>query len=308
VSGRKLLAAWVATVAVLLIALGWTVYQWMALGTLGTTAGVQNAQLSADLDTQRQVIQKELLGNVDLLKEIRWSPERGNPDAVVRRLAELVQGGQAKVLAIAPLERESTARYRKSWHRIEMAAPYRELVDLAAKVEHEGGILEEVVLDMDRKPGDTAPGPIRAQFRLSAMEPSEEAKRILDRAVAAARKAGPPAQVAALTLPIEERATGASPQLRDPFAFVQPASARSSGKPGAPVTLPGPVALKGIVKFPGGNVAIVNDQVVRVGDVVDGQRVEEISDGQIVLRQPGGGSRTETLPGIATVLPGPKKP
>ena len=301
-SGRKLLAAWIATVLVLVVALGWTVRQWVALGSLGATAGAKRSTLSADLDTQRQIIQKELLANVDLLKDMRWTPERGNPDAVVRRLAELVQGGQAKVLAIAPLERESTARFRKSWHQIEMTAPYRELVELATKVEHEGGVLEEVTLDIDRKPGEPGTGPVRAQFRLSAMEPAEDAKRILDRAIVAARQAGPPAQVAALTLPIEERAAGPAAQLRDPFGFVQ----RVAAKTGT-AYVQGPVVLKGIVKFPGGNVAIVNDQTVRVGDLVDGQRVTEISDGRIVLSVPGGGTRVETLPGVATVVP-TKKP
>jgi hypothetical protein len=304
VTGRKLLATWVAMVLILVVALGWAVQQWLSLGRLGTTADAEHARLSAELGVQRQIIQKELLGNVDLLKEIRWRPERGNPDAVVRRLAELVQGGQAKVFAIAPLEREVTARFRKSWHRIEMGAPYPELVQLAAKVEHEGGILEEVVFEMDRKAGDTAAGPVRAQFRLTAMEPSDEAKRILDRAVVAARQAGPQAPVAALTLPIEDLIAKPNAQLRDPFAFVQ----RAASKPGAPAFVPGPIVLKGIVKFPGGNVAIVNDRTVKVGDTIDGQRVDEISDGRIVLRQPGGGTRVETLPGIATVLPGPKKP
>jgi len=304
VSGRNLLAAWIATLVVLVVALGWTVQQWLALGTLGATAGAKHRTLSAELDTQRQIIQKELLGNVDVLKDIRWSPERGNPDAVVRRLAELVQGGQAKVLAISPLERESTARFRKSWHRVEISAPYRELVDLAGKVEHEGGILEEVTLDIDRKPGEAGTGPVRAQFRLSAMEPAEDARRILDRAIVAARQAGPPAQVAALTLPLDERTAPPAAQLRDPFGFVQRVAA---AKPGGPAYVPGPIALKGIVKFPGGNVAIVNDQTVRVGDLVDGQRVTEITDGRIVLSLPGGGTRVETLPGVATVVP-TKKP
>jgi len=56
--------------------------------------------------------------------------------------------------------------------------------------------------------------------------------------------------------------------------------------------------VKGIVKFPGGVLAIVNDQIVKVGDVVDGQRVTEIADGKVVLSEPGGGSRSALLPGF----------
>jgi hypothetical protein len=57
-----------------------------------------------------------------------------------------------------------------------------------------------------------------------------------------------------------------------------------------------PVAVRGIVKFPGGVFAIVNDQIVKVGDVVDGQQVEEIGDEGIVLREPGRGSRLVPVP------------
>jgi hypothetical protein len=296
ITGRNLIAAWIATLVVLVIGLGWVVREWVSLGTLGTTAGAQHARLSREVDAQRQAIQAELVGNADLLRDIRWSPAGASPDAVVRRLAELARGGQTKVSAIAPLERESTARYRKSWHRVEMAAPFRDLVDFASKVEQEGGILEEVVLE-------TGPGDVRAQFRLSAMEPSPEAKAILGKATAASRASNARSQVSALTLPMDDRAAAARPALRDPFAFV----VRAPAKAGGPVVAAAPVALKGIVKFPGGAVAIVNDQVVKVGDVVDGHRITEISDGRVVLKQADGGSQAVILPGIANVPAGPKR-
>jgi len=53
------------------------------------------------------------------------------------------------------------------------------------------------------------------------------------------------------------------------------------------------------MKFPGGALAIVDDQVVKVGDVVNGRRVEQITDERIVLSEPGGGSRSILLPGFA---------
>jgi hypothetical protein len=64
--------------------------------------------------------------------------------------------------------------------------------------------------------------------------------------------------------------------------------------------------VKGIVKFPGGAMAIVNDQIVKVGDVIEGHRVDQIVDGRVVLRDPAGGSREAMLPGYAVALP-PKK-
>lgn len=41
--------------------------------------------------------------------------------------------------------------------------------------------------------------------------------------------------------------------------------------------------LNGIVLSGDGNIALVNNQIVRVGDAVEGAKVEEISDNQIVL-------------------------
>jgi len=63
--------------------------------------------------------------------------------------------------------------------------------------------------------------------------------------------------------------------------------------------------VKGIVSFPGGFLAIVNNQIVKVGDTVNGHRVERITDSAVVLREPDGGQRTETLPGLgAAPAPG----
>jgi len=55
------------------------------------------------------------------------------------------------------------------------------------------------------------------------------------------------------------------------------------------------------MKFPGGALAIVDQQIVKVGDVVNGRRVEEIVDGRIVLSEPSGGSRSIPLTGFAAV-------
>ena len=106
---------------------------------------------------------------------------------------------------------------------------------------------------------------------------------------------------AALMLPIAARAQETTPPLRDPFKFVEAPRRREPARLAAPAPASpanAPVSVKGIVKFPGGVLAIVNDQIVKVGDVVDGQRVTEIADGKVVLSEPGGGSRSALLPGF----------
>ena len=48
--------------------------------------------------------------------------------------------------------------------------------------------------------------------------------------------------------------------------------------------------------FPGGFLAILNDQIVKVGDMVAGSQVERITQDAMVVREPGGAPRTVVLP------------
>jgi hypothetical protein len=297
--GRTLIVGWIATVLLVLAALVWTVTQTISLGRLRATADLQKAGLARELEASRRNIQAELVANADLLKDIRWSPDRATAADVLRRLADLAQGGQAKVLAIAPLEQEPAARYRKSSHRIDMTASFRELLDLVTRVEREGGILEDVVLETPQaKPGpETGSDGVRAQFRLTTIEPSDETRRIMERVVAAGKQSSKSFLAAAFTLPIEARAEAAPLSLRDPFRLAEAPVRRGPTLAAAPA--PAPASVQGIMKFPGGALAIVDQQIVKVGDVVNGRRVEEIVDGRIVLSEPAGGSRSIPLTGFA---------
>jgi hypothetical protein len=299
--GRPLIVGWIATALVVLAALVWTVAQTISLGRLGATADLQKAGLARELEASRQNIQAELVANADLLKDIRWSPDRATASDVLRRLADLAQGGQAKVLAIAPLEQEPAARYRKSSHRIDMTASFRELLDLVTRVEREGGILEDVVLETPQaKPGqEMGSDGVRAQFRLTTIEPSDETRRIMERVVAAGKQNSKSFLAAAFTLPIEARAEAAPLSLRDPFRLAEAPVRRGPSVAAAPAPERAPASVQGIMKFPGGALAIVDQQIVKVGDVVNGRRVEEIVDGRIVLSEPAGGSRSIPLTGFA---------
>jgi hypothetical protein len=64
-----------------------------------------------------------------------------------------------------------------------------------------------------------------------------------------------------------------------------------------------PVRVSGIVDFPGGALAIVNDQIVKAGDMVSGFRVERITDREVMLRQPDGTSRSVELTELSAAPP-----
>ena len=118
----------------------------------------------------------------------------------------------------------------------------------------------------------------------------------MERVVAAGKQSSKSFLAAAFTLPIEARAEAAPLSLRDPFRLAE-APVRRGPSVAAPA--PAPASVQGIMKFPGGALAIVDQQIVKVGDVVNGRRVEEIVDGRIVLSEPAGGSRSIPLTGFA---------
>jgi hypothetical protein len=308
VTGRRLAAGWVATSLLVVAALGWTIVQTIALSRSVASADTERSELTRQLEAKRQRMQSELAAKIDLVKDTRWSSEKPSGADVLRRLADLARDGHAKVSAVAPVEKESGARTRESSHRVEMSASFHEILDFATRIERDGGLLEEVVLETPQKPGDgpTIDG-LSAQFRLTTIEPSEDARRIMKRVLSASANSPKFTLTSALSLPVEWSQERTS-QFRDPFRFAElPVRRRAPSATAAPsqkpVTLP--ITVKGIVKFPGGVVAIVNDQIVKVGDAVDGHRVESIADGSVVLHEPGSGSRSVPLAGFAAVPPAP---
>src|SRR3990170_5882200 len=134
-----------------------------------------------------------------------------------------------KVVGIGTLERQATAQFNKSWHLIQVVAPYGELRELAARVEGEKGILEDMSLSVAKEPAEAGAAKVdevEAKFKMTALELTAEAKKILDRALASSG-AGP--QPSALALPLPTAVADAGPA-RDPFAFGAVAAPPAAGR------------------------------------------------------------------------------
>jgi hypothetical protein len=311
VKHRGLAGGWIATVLVIVIAIGWTITQTISLRKSRASTDTERNALTRQLSLSRQRLQDQLAARADSLADLRWTSGQDAAGDVLHRLAELARDGRAKVSAVAPVDKDTAPQSRESSHRVEMTASFHEVVDLATRVERDGGLLEEVVIETPAaKPGEEAVAEgLSVQFRLTTIEPSEDARQIMRRVLAASARNPKYSLASSLALPVEGR-TQAVSQLRDPFRFADSPLRRRGPAVGvasapAPVPTVVPVTVKGIVKFPGGVAAIVNDQIVKVGDVVDGQRVDEISDGRVVLHEPGSGSRSVPLAGFAPVPPAP---
>ena len=287
---------------------------------------MEQIRLSAEIRAREQAIVREMRAHSELLREMQWSPDRADPSVFLTGLAELARGARLKITAIGSLERQATPQFRKSWHQVQVVAPYQELKNLATRIEFERGVLEDVLLEPLKQEARAAAAKdeVQARFKLTAVQLAPEGKAIIERVLRASPEApGVPAKPEApLALPLPPRPEEPALALRDPFAFVATAptarparvaalpSTPGPGPPGVPGTPPPtsvkeepappprPMEVKGIVMFPGGALAIVNDRIVKVGDQVDGHRVQRITDTEVVLRQLDGALRTVTLPSI----------
>jgi hypothetical protein len=318
VRGRPLAFVWIGAAVVLVLLIGVALTQWRSLAGRGQRAAGERVLLANAIRAKEEEIVGFMHGNVGLLQEMQWTSASGDPAAFLTRLADLAREKRTKVIGIGPLERSATAQFNKSWHTIQIVGPYRELRDLAGRVEAEKGILEDVTVTAVRdagRPGGPRADEVEARFKMTALELTPDARKVFERAVAArgGATAGTTAPSLALPLPVAPAEVGSD--ARDPFATTtamrRPAPS-GAGTP-SPVTSPagasgggGPVGLelKGIVGFPGGHLAIVNNQIVKTGDTVLGHRVERIAEDAVVFREPGGGTRRVTLPGLADGPPG----
>ncbi len=334
---RGLVVAWVLVAVVFLVLLIFEFSKWRSVITEAARVAGERQRLSAEIDLKEQQVVTEMRRHSALLQEMLWTSVGGDPSAFLTRLAELAQEKRMKVTTIGPLERQATPQFTKSWHTIQVQAPYREVREMAARVEQEKGILEDLHLEPVPSPAGQPAGPlgagplaaneVQARFRMTAIELSAPAKRIVERTAASSGGAAQTQPGAPLVLPVPPRVAQAAPAGRDPFFFSAPPAPPAPPRPATPTSPGGPAApggpgvagapapekprvpldVKGIVSFPGGFLAIVNNQIVKVGDTVSGHRVERITESAVTLREPGASPFTIELPDLLGAAPAAPK-
>jgi len=316
VRARGLAVAWILVAVVLVVLLVLELSKWRSLTTEGAYVAGERQRLSSEIGLREQQVMVEMRKHSVLLQEMQWTSVGGDPAAFLTRLAELAQEKRMKVTAIGPLERQVTPQFTKSWHTVQVQAPFREIRELATRVEQEKGILEDVHLEgtapPSGSPGAASPlNELQVRFKMTALELSAAAKQIIQRAAAAGGGAPPGAPGVPPGLSVPTRVGQAGPGGRDPFTFVlpppPPSRVASGGPPSPAAEKPAvPFDVKGIVSFPGGFLAIVNNQIVKVGDTVSGYRVDRITEGAVTVREPGANPRTIELSDLLGV--GPEAP
>jgi hypothetical protein len=308
-TGRPLAVIWVLIAIIFLAVLLVEVSKWRSVSLEAARAGAERLRLTAEIQLKEQQLATEMRKQSGLVQEMRWAEMGTDPSLFVTRVADLARDKRMTISSIGPLERLSSPQFTKSWHSIQVRGPYREMRELAARVEQDRGVLEDVhlapVSTRDLSAGSAAEpraaDEVEARFKLTALELSPQAKLVIERTLAAS--AGGTANVAPGSPPalqVPPPSPSVSRAGRDPFAFLTPPA-----PPRPPVGQAGPeaplpeISLKGIVSFPDGFLAIVNNQIVKVGDTVSGHRVERITENSVTLTVPGGSPRTIELPELA---------
>ena len=190
---RALLVAWVAVALVFFVLLAYELAQWRALSSEGMRAADERRRLTDEIRLREEQMAAELRARAPVLAEMRWTAGAADPGTFLTRLAELAGDKRVKVVAVGPLERQVTPQWEKSWHAIQVVAPYREIRELAARIEGERGILEDVRLEPAPAPLPSAGRPgapppvdeVHARFRMTALELSAPSKRLAERALGA---------------------------------------------------------------------------------------------------------------------------
>src|SRR5262249_30762610 len=133
------------------------------------------------------------------------------------------------VMGVGSLERLITPQFAKSWHPIQVRAPYREVRELASRVEQDRGNLEDVHIEPASAPAGGQPqvetpasaAEVQIRFNLTTLELTPQAKLILERTRTASEGAAKPPTTPPLGLPVPS-AQQAERGARDPFAYLTP--------------------------------------------------------------------------------------
>lgn len=309
------LAGWVG-IPVLVFVLVWMAFIWIP----GTTRELRQEVQKAEAErTQRasmlQDLEAEFKQDADryaaILRYFPWLTETSGGTAFLIRLGDVVTGLSLKVQAIGTLQRERLPQLEKVGRQIRLTGGFLDALKLVENAEQNKGILEELKIQRPPpKAGATeAANEVEAQFHLSTVELTPDVRSRLRAFIAVLPKGSKPEATETegpLLLPVPERAIPTQvASLRDPFmipgaVLARAAPGRTKGPQEPPPESPFPdLTLAGIVESPRGRMAIVNNQMLREGEIIEGVLVQRIRKNEVVFKSPFTVKQL-TLPGFAT--------
>ena len=124
---RLVAIAWIVVAFLFVVLLLAEYSRWRSLATEGVRARAERQQLAAEIQLREQQLVGEMRKHSALLQEMQWTSSGADPSTFLARMADLAKEKRMKVMGIGPLEKQSSAQFTKTWHTIQVQAPYREI-------------------------------------------------------------------------------------------------------------------------------------------------------------------------------------
>jgi Tfp pilus assembly protein PilO len=234
-------------------------------------AQVETFSPSAEQAGSRAPIIDATAMDINFFKKRNLVAEKGIPELLeqINRM-----GSQMKIqfVAVKPLDEEEAPEYRRYPFLIEAVAGYPELVSFVERIEEGLHLsLNDLKIEAEKK----TPSVHRLQFTLNIVELREDLE---------ATEAGP--TVDQIPSPMEMDLVRVD---RDPFSLPKgPEAVQVAEKPKKAKVAPKKpnrpkLVLMGIMEIAGSKRAIINNQVLKQGEVIRGQRINEIADDHVVI-------------------------
>ncbi|NIO03730.1 MAG: type 4a pilus biogenesis protein PilO [Proteobacteria bacterium] len=218
----------------------------------------------------------EVMGeDVNFFKRRNLSPTKGIPD-LLEKINRIGSEANIEFVVVKPLEEDDTSEYRQYPILIEIKAGYTELVNFVHQMEDSLHLsLKDFRIENEKKDGSMH----RLYFTLNIFELKDE--------LPVAQGESSEKQI------FRSVARDLVAVRRDPFSpGKQPRVVQVPKKPlekmekkeEAPAKPARPkLILTGIANLDERGFVIINGKILRVGDTIEGQRVEQIEDGHVII-------------------------
>lgn len=210
-----------------------------------------------------------LARDINFFKKRNLSPMKGIPD-LLEQINRMGDQMNIRFVAVKPLDEEDAPGYRRYPFLIEAKAAYPELVNFVYRMEDGARLsLGDIRIESDEKD----PSMHRLQFTLNIFEleeemPAEEGRSIQEEEsplidLVEVRRDPFGSKKAAVVSPV--------PQKPKPTKAV----AKKRGQP--------KLVLMGIVNIAGNRIAIINNKILRPGEVIQRRRIDQIEEDHVIL-------------------------
>jgi len=289
--GRMLWLGWVGLLVFVVMAVGLTLRQQGIYRQLASLVNMRKA-LETDYQKAEDTLKKDLTRYVKVLRRFPWLLESGSGTAFLTRLSDVASDHLLKIVGVGPLERKTIGQVERIGRRVKVSGSFSDILGVVEKVERNRGIMDGLTVKLsDQKGKNNGVEKLEAQFSLVTAELSTPVRKRMRSLLVTALDSKEANGVPVVSAPqIEWNFEVAA--LRDPFLPVRPFEAKEKAKKVTAAIPSFPeVRLSGIVSLLNKKMAIINDQMLGVGDRFDGILVEQVTDDAVVLKSESAGKR-----------------